>query len=79
MQLQDKLEKKGRNNVFIGKQRTKKVPRNIFTGLEVNERLMLYIAKDSMKGKYYGLYGYKERNTVWLLYSECKLQQERYC
>ena len=37
---------------------------------------MFWKLKNSMKGKYYAFSGYKQRNTVWLAYLECELQQQ---
>ena len=34
--------------------------------------------KRIMKEKCYVFAGYKQRNNVWLIYLECKLQQDRY-
>ena len=34
--------------------------------------------KRIMKEKWYVFAGYKQRNNVWLIYLECKLQQDRY-
>ena len=72
--------KNRKNNVFRSKQTTKKVPSNIFRGLEVRGklRLMFWRPKDSMKGKNYVLSGYKKTNKVFLVYLNCKLQQQGY-
>ena len=83
MQLEVILKKKNsnsRNNVFKRKQRRNKVPPKIFRGFEVRKktRLMVWKQKDTMKSKCYVFSGYKQRNKVFLVYLECKLQEDSY-
>ena len=68
------------NNVFRKKQRTKNVLPNKFAGFELKGKVKLMFGKtkDSMKRKCYVFSSYKQRNKVFLLYSEGKLQQDRY-
>ena len=72
--------KNSRNNVFRRKQTTNKVPPNKFRGFEVRRkvRLKFWRQKDSMKGKCYPFSGFKQRNKAYLVYLECKLQEDSY-
>ena len=72
--------KNSRNNVFRRKQTANKLLPKIFRGLEVRRKgkFMFSTTKDSMKGKYYVFSGYKQRNKVFLVYLDCKHQQDRY-
>ena len=72
--------KNRRNSVFRSKEKTNKVPPNIFRDSEVRKKLrfMFWRPNDSMKGKCYVFSGYKQRNKLCLVYLECKLQQDSY-
>ena len=76
MQLQLKLKKNSRNNVFGVKETTNKVPRNIFRGFQVRKKvqLMFWRLKYTIKRKCDSFSCYKERNKVFFLYLECKMQ-----
>ena len=78
---QVKLQKTIRNNVFRGKQATKKITLIIFRALEVRKkvRLIIWTPEDTMKGKCYVFSGYKKKNKVCLVDVECKLQEDSYC
>ena len=39
---------------------------------------MVWKQKDTMKSKCYVFSGYKQRNKVFLVYLECKLQEDSY-
>ena len=75
MQLQVKLQKKSRTDVFRTEQKTNNVPPNIFRSFEVREkvRYMFRMPKDSRKRKCDVFSDYLQRNKVCSVYSESKL------
>ena len=53
---------------------------NMFRGFEVRKKVRLTFLRlnDINKCKCYVFRGYKQRNKAYVVYLECKLQQQRY-
>ena len=69
-----------RNNGFIRKKTTNRVPLNIFRVFKVGKKvpLMFSRANAGRKRKYSVLRGYKGRNKIGCVYLHCKLEEDRY-
>ena len=59
-------------NIFRKKKTTKKVPPNILKSFELRNKvqLLLWSGKDSIKGKYYVLSSYNQRNNTCIVSPE---------
>ena len=64
-----KMQKTGKTTIFKSSQRRRKVPLNIFRGIEErkNEKIMFSMAKDRMKRKYSVFRSYKQRRCFYFL------------
>ena len=80
MQLQVKLQRNSRKNVFTSKETRSKVPSNIFRGFEVKKRYDSCFEgqRTALQDKCYVFSGYKKRCKVRLVFLERKLQKYRY-
>ena len=76
MQLQVKMPRKSRNNVFRRKQTTKKAPSKIFRGFKVPKKRACGFskAKEQNHRLMEHFQNLKTNNKVFLVYLQCKLQ-----